>query len=262
VSHYPWWAVWQAAAVATALKQRRNLDDAGWAVWVLGFPVTPFARQLLLRELRRQGRLYRQLLKPGMAERAAVALGRDRRGGGATFRKAAGPHLPRTLRFLADLHLGTLPTRLPEEDELEDVQLDLARWLELTTGVAPGTLTSSTDLPDKPTIRRAVVDFSRARTIPVLRRAVKELPEWKLRLARDEAQTLTSHVAQAVGWEDAPFITRPAFIDYLWRRFLDPAAAKDTVATLRALGWTRPPLSPFAALVAEHQANSPIGASS
>src|SRR6185437_9235952 len=47
---YPRWTVGLAAVIAQALRVRRNLDDAAWVAWVLGFPLTAYVSDLLLEE--------------------------------------------------------------------------------------------------------------------------------------------------------------------------------------------------------------------
>src|SRR4051794_24359941 len=51
VSYYSRLAALQAGTLARVLAARRSLIDAGWALWALGFPLTSWARALLLDEL-------------------------------------------------------------------------------------------------------------------------------------------------------------------------------------------------------------------
>jgi hypothetical protein len=42
--------------LARRLQRTRRLEDVGWAAWLQGYPVTPFARRILLQEVRRWAR--------------------------------------------------------------------------------------------------------------------------------------------------------------------------------------------------------------
>lgn len=248
-SYYPWWAAIQAAALAWHLaeqrrrSQRRNLRDAGWALWIEGFPVTPFARRLLLEELdssdlRHEYQRYRagrsSTVFEIVAERPPAPLK-------AMAQAVPAPAFSTVLRIIAELQLGLLDPQAYTEEQWQDVQ-DV-----VVAGLLPS-LEGDSELPSPKEVASGLARLSRTQNLPRVIKALKRIDDRHLCMVRNEAQALFARVAQAVGHENA-LITRDRFLTYFKARVVDPDATKDIVQMLRALQLSPPPRSRFAELI-------------
>lgn len=250
-SYYPWWTVLQVAELREQLKEQRrqnqlrSLADAGWALWVVGFPVTLFARKLLLSELREGRRLLRGERRRYSTRQRSPSLDRLARSRSShlakSMRKAVRPEqLSGVFQMITDMQLGTL-----DPDEYSEEQWQFFQDAVIAS-ISPDLLDAE-DLPAPSVVATDISRLAATRNIPQVIRALKAIDETLLCLFRDEAQTLVSQLASAVGKHNAR-MSREAFLQYFKVRYVDKEAAKETVQLLKVLGWTKPPLSPLAQL--------------
>lgn len=240
--HYPPIAALQAVALAGALKERRNLDEAGWAIWVFGFPVTRFARRLLLEELHEREDGYRELLRRVDRGEGLKALLSTPTEPIATLRSLAGYDASTILRYIGDLELGTFDTTRYTDDDLVLTQQTLAEAMDQWRQDGGEALFDHPELPDVAEIRRTSAIHRATLGVPALRRRLKQLDDARLCQARDEAQALTAHLAEALGMP-VPLLSRSMYLQYLGVRFLNREAATELITFLKQLGWATPPPS-------------------
>jgi hypothetical protein len=254
--HYPPIATLQVTALAAALKAQRNLDEAGWAIWVFGFPVTDFARRLLVTELREGASAYRELLRQIERGEGLAALLRTRAEPVATLRSLAGNEIATILQYLGELRLGTLDGTTYTDDQFALIQETLSEAFDQSRTDRGVRFLDHPDLPRPPELRQASETFARTQSLPALRQRLQQLDDPRLCQARDEAQALTTRMAEALG-VPVPVLSRSMYLTYLGVRFLNAQAATELITFLQQLGWTTPPPSPLVQLLRRARGASP-----
>ncbi|MBK6781765.1 MAG: hypothetical protein IPG75_19830 [Gemmatimonadetes bacterium] len=225
--------------MARLLKKDRSLVEAGWGLWVLGFPVTEWARDLLVDESTDQERQLikgARSLKPG--GKAAKQLTRRAPPELRRMQQIAGPEaMPRLLQMLTAVPLGTLRAEdYPEEDwELLQGAVLHQLWPELAT--AP-------DLPTPQEVAAGMAKLSSQASLKQVIAALKTLPAARLEQYRNEAQWLVERFTDPEARGTAR-VSRDEFIAFLKLRHLDPEGARGVPALMQALGQSRPPASPI-----------------
>ena len=241
VSYYPRIAVRQAKALAELLRRQRSLDEAGWRLWLVGYPVTPFARALLLKDLAAEERVLREELareKRGEPRRIAAALTRNR--GDASLTRLEGmlsrSGLQTMGRILVEQRLGTLDTSQYSDDALEaygDATIAML-WPELVDH--PG-------LAGLDDFRAGLQQLSNDASIGRLRALVREADDKLLVVTRNEVQWLMEYFRDPLA-SDYPFAERGDFLRVLRLR-MEPEGPKRMAQLMKALGHTRVPPSPL-----------------
>jgi hypothetical protein len=240
-SYYPWWGALQALEIGWRLKEERRrsrkpkLADVGWALWTLGYPVTDFARELLLDELKEEeeaSRLEheRYLKKTGesLFERPEPRIGMP------GMRNVVRPDaMPKVARMLVELELGILAD---QEYEPQD-------WELLQEAVISEMHPELLDHPELPTPEEVEAGLRQQSSRQPLGRTIKALEEVdKRRLCktRNEAQALH----ELLGGSNE-VMSRRGFVHYFKLRHVDPESAKRLAHLPKAMGWSRTPLSPL-----------------
>ena len=251
-ARYPAYTAAQTLTILL-LKQDlpRDLNSVGWYLWVLGFPVNDFARQLLLTELRERERaLRREYSRHRRGMRDTVF---DRAGGRRVLagtegmrRTAKRKHLPKVLQMIAEMQLGVLAQhdeyRAEDWERLQDVGIAL---------IYPELL-DDPELPSAEEVEAGLKRLSEEASLPKVIRALEDADDHALRLITNEAQWLLEHLAGPLGYEEVPLITREVFVHYYTSRCVDkhsPLQASQVSQVWEAFGWPYPPKSPIDRLV-------------
>jgi hypothetical protein len=239
ISCYPRLALLQAAVLASLLRRRgkRNLDEAAWDLWVLGFPVTEYVRDLLLEdlELQRQAievirRDPKRLKRELRLKRHAPVIVR--------LRKWIKPdHLHRVIQLLADLHLGKAA------DQYTDKEWQLAQ--DASAALMPPEYLDEEKLPNLKAAAKQQAHLSKAISFAKTIHALERVGRWWLEALRNEIQWF--------GQESGALVPRGPFLEYFKRWYVDPEGRRIAPAYRVAMGWKNgPPLSPLEQLINQH----------
>jgi hypothetical protein len=246
-SLYPALAFPQALALHTALRLQRNLDDAAWTVWLFGFPLTGYVRELLLEEWREDERSLREMVRLHSGKRGRVAIDRAiRRARRAELGPLAGilpNHVMTVYRMFAEMQYGELRPGVYTADDWE-------RFRDAVSAEAPPGIIDENE--PVALIEADAVSASRHMPLRSLIAALKRASDDELCMCRNELQELQRIAAQSVAQATGP-ITRVAFRAYFGQRLVDPNTAAVVIQLFQALGWTRPPASPLERLAATLQ---------
>jgi hypothetical protein len=251
VSVYPWLSVIQARALHDALKQRRNLDDAAWNLWMFGFPLTDYVRELLLEEwtllLRASRRASKALADPRIAKRTTEALKR-RPGELRNVLESIRPEsFPRVSRMFLDMQSGDFDSSQYTDNDYSLAQ-DTAIALHGPEAADAG------DLPTTE-VQAAVIHQTTAVPLPKLIARLKELSDGELGALRSEAQALHAWFEAQLG-QPPTMASREEFRHYFAKRAVDPSSKPEFRRLFQLLGWKRPPMSPLRKLFTEHEQQS------
>jgi hypothetical protein len=265
---YPMGAGLQAAFLASLLDANRDFDEAGWAMWCIGFPVTRFARELLLRELDKNGE---QVLAVLAAHRASPTTSLITRMGGRRIvrgtkhvRAPVGPLRRSAVPGVVELAFRVLAGQAGTLPEGED-----DRWLhalDVVESTQPEP--SETDRPSPEgelhtpeQMREAAVLLAREANLPRIRRKLASIPDPLFQAIRNEAQYRFEELLAPLTSAFA-VLPREMFLTYFVFRYVAPTFAKATLAGIQQLGWTRPPPSPINRALQELRAEPPVTTSS
>lgn len=243
---YPVIAAPQAVAMALALKMTRNLDDVAWTLWLLGFPVTPYIRDLLVEDFRRDQQRIKTTLKALKSKKFSDKLVRAASPGGelSSLGKVIRPErLPRFLEMIAAHQVG----QLREHDYTED------DWLIAKEAVLSMMLPDQPDLLDADDmaspheLRDGLARLSREAPIAKAIQALKATSDDTLRDLRSEAEAFVGIVSEALG--EKIMLSRDQFRTYFVKAVVAPDGAKERKKILEAMHWVQPPLAPIEAIM-------------
>jgi hypothetical protein len=238
-SYYPRSAVLQARTLARLLARRRNLDEAGWGLWALGFPVTAWARALLLDQLERQAREYARADRSLRRRKGVLAEAASRPRAPrnlARMRKGIRPEgMLRVLQMLVAYPLGTLRA----EDYTEE---EWARFHDATLRELWPAILDDPELPLPNEVAAGMAKLSRERSFEQVIAALKETPDARLEQYRNELQWLTELLSTPDERATA-VMSREAFVAFLKMRHMDQEGSRGIAQWMQSLGQTRPPPS-------------------
>jgi hypothetical protein len=213
--------------------------EAGWGLWALGFPVTDWARDLLIAEVRSRRdstKKAEQSLGRGRGRLLRTVTGARPPKGIAKMRKALPPdRMPTVLRMMVEFHLGSLREAdyTPEDFErFQDAVLS-EFWPELLDDdelLQPREVAA--------VLAKLAQETSPSRTI----KALKEVDTQHLEQYRNELQWLTEAFAAPDQRPDA-IMDRSDFIRFFKARHMDPNGQRGMAALLKTLGRTHSPPS-------------------
>lgn len=239
-SYYPRTAALQARTLARLLAKRRSLRQAGWELWVLGFPVTAWARELLLGDLEEH---QRQLQKMERSRKRGGQLlqprARQRRSGHLVqMQKLAGRDaMPRLMQMLVAFQLGTLKSVDYAEEDWDLLQGAALHelWPDIATAV---------DLPSPAEVAKELAQLSPAISISRTIAALKRVPDRQLEQYRNELQWLFEAITPP-DEQAAVRISPEEFLSFFKTRHVHPDGDRNYRAWMRDLGVSRPPVSPL-----------------
>jgi hypothetical protein len=240
-SYYPGITVKQAGALAELLKRDRNLAEAGWRLWLIGYPVTLFARALLLEELTAQEAALRDelaRLRKGRRSRFAVGVRRER-GDPALARVRAMLNeggLQTMGRMVAEQLLGILRTEKYTDEEWDN-------YGDATVAMVFPDLLDRPGLADSTTFKSGIQKLTHDANLKQRRAMLKRTDDKLLVTARNEVQWLWEYFRDPVAPE-FPFPNRGDFLWFLGVR-LQPDGPKAIALVMQALGQEHVPLSPL-----------------
>lgn len=234
ISVYPASALSQAYAIHLALQISRDLDDAGWVAWLMGFPLTEYVRDLLIEEWTRQERDLRRglkaLQKPRVQSRIAHAVTSGSHGLEGLLSVLSPGGSPSNFSRIAQMLLAV------QVGELHQGVFTLDEWDDLRESViaqqagSPSAVAEPLEQFVASTIRRSRQVSFRALIARLKRATEKDLCD-----CRDELCAL--HAIAAVQAGQMPgLITRAAFRHYFAERLLDVERAPQVRELLRAYG--------------------------
>ena len=245
VSYYHRMAVVQARIIVRVLRARRNLDEAGWALWVLGFrePDAEWVRELLVDELQAASRAVAQEYRRDQRgdQRSAFARAGARRPlvGTEAMRGVLPPtSLPVVLRMMAELRLGLLRERQYGKRQW--------RWFQDASFAefAPDLL-HEVGVPSPDEVRDGITRLSgeiNDRAVIAALKTVK--PVW-LRIYTNEAQQVFEMAVDALGLGTDWVMPRDYFLTYFKARALRSDTQPKLATAIKELGWTKPPDTPL-----------------
>lgn len=238
-SYYPKGAALQARALVRLLEEDRSLVEAGWGLWVLGFPVTEWARDLLVAELTdRERMLAKEVRSLKRGGKLANQIRRRAPRELARMQKVAGPGaMPRLLQMLTDQQLGTLRAEDYAEDDWDLLQGAALNQLWPDLATAP-------ELPSPQDVAKDMARLSSQASLKQVITALNSLPAPRLEQYRNEAQWFSERFANPEVPASAR-LSRDEFIAFLKIRHLDPEGARGMPHLMRALGQSHPPASPI-----------------
>lgn len=238
-SYYPRSAMLQTRTLARLLARRRNLDEAGWGLWALGFPVTAWARAVLLDLLRsRRDELAHaeRSLRRAKGTLAKVASRRRPPRSLARMRKDIRPEaMPRVLQMLVAYPLGTLRA----EDYTQD---EWARFHEATLRELWPAILDDPKLPRPDEVAAGMAKLSRERSFARVIAALKEMPDARLEQYRNELQWLTELLSTPDERATAT-MSREDFVVFFKVRHMDPQGERGFAQWMKSLDQMRPPPS-------------------
>ncbi len=240
VSYYRRGAALQARALARLLARRRSLHDAGWGLWMLGFPVTDWARPYLLDELKHQKREFLRAARSlrGKGWLAKQVSRRRAPKGLERLRKVAPPeNTPRVFQMLVALRLGSLRA----EDYSED---DWALLQDATVNEFFPDLIDDPELPGLEEVAAGMAKLSSEINLDRTIAEIKALPNKRLEQYRNEVQWLFELYSPP---DERPtvLVSRDDFLLFFRARHLNPDGELGIRTWMQALGQTRPPASPL-----------------
>jgi len=250
--YYPRVALLQARTLVRLLRDNRNLDDAGWGLWALGFPLTEWARELMLDELKalkgafeREDRRYRAG-KPSLLDAAGKRRPPRRL---VQMRKAVKPDkMPRVLAMTLRYQLGTFRAR---EYSAEDWD----RYRDAVLGEYLPELLDDPGLPTTEEVAPALEEESRQFGLGRTISALKHVEAHQLEQYRNECQWLTELFSRP-DEPDKALMARPDFITFFKGRHMAPEGDANFRAFMRSIGQTRAPASPLQRWVAAGRAKA------
>lgn len=246
VALYPRTAIAQATTLALAVKAVRNLDEAAWAVWALGFPVTEYVQDLLVEELEEGGSRALRFIE---RHRAKVSR--------ALASKRAEPRLGRladirpeqrvvAIEILHRITAGIYhrKPRSPLERQVAATFLEVfvEALVEAWNEAARDSFRIATH-PPVPTEEEADATLCDASRAAVLRRQIRTRidrarPD-QLERRRNEAQLLYQKGTRYFGLSGTTPepMPRPYFIQYLGDRWFGARSDTEWAAVFKALGF-------------------------
>jgi hypothetical protein len=246
-SYYPWWGALQALEIGWRLKEERRhggkpkLVDVGWALWVLGYPVTDFARRRLIENLEEKERLLKEMKR--RPKQTAVMfrriLQRDPR-----FRKVRQLVMNPTVAFgiVRDMELGDLQAdRYSEWDWQQLREAVLAQLFPDQAGDEP-------DLPPLDEVAEGIGQLAKTLNTSAIKRGLEVASNRDLRVYCNEAQAILGSLAGKKGWEDT-LITPDDFLRHFGQRIANPYDWREMVELLPQLNLPKSPLSAFEQLL-------------
>jgi DNA-binding transcriptional MerR regulator len=244
-SYYPTWAIPQAATLALALDHTRNLQEAGWATWCLGYPVTPFARGVLLHFVQEKERELKKALDtmlrgdPRSAIRKA-ARPRDRRRVDPLQATLQTDSLEQVLTLAAKVLLGRVGD-LPKATSV------VWPWLGDAVEAQIGAKVYAELMPSRITEderRKAMELIGRELSLPRIRVALERAPERDLEIIRGEASAAWMAGLHAEKIQPL-LIPAVGYLLYFAVRVVSPTLAPEAERIARERGWSPPPPSPL-----------------
>jgi predicted RNase H-like nuclease len=244
VALYPAYAAWQAFVIARALKEKRNLDDAGWVAWALGFPVTGFARDLLLEELEDQERQLKAIVRAAGRERLKDRLieqGKPKAElASSGIAKVLDPAaIPKFVQMMAEYQLGQI-----HEHDYSDAEWQHLQEAALATLFprSPEVLDAE-DLPSTEEVKQGLNRLSREAPISKVIKALKHTDDQALSALCAEAQAVASRYAHMTGSPER-VISRAGFQSYFTQVMVDPEGPAERERLKQVMGWKTPPHTP------------------
>ena len=251
-SYYPRLVILQAESLARLLKQERSLGVAGWRLWLLGYPVTPFVRAMLLADLDAAEVELREELSQINAGKPSRLIQEVKRSNGDPMGQRLGAVLePKGLqvyaRMVIEQRLGIL-----KADQYSE--LDWANYQDAGVAMLFPELIDHKELPDPGTIPSGVQQVTRDANIDQLRAVLQTTDEKLFVTARNELQWLWEYYRDPTRTE-MPFPEPDDFLRFLRFR-LEPDGPRQIATWMNALGQTRIPPSPLARMLRAQQAPS------
>jgi len=242
----------QAESLARLLKRDRHLCVAGWRLWLLGYPVTPFVREMLLADLDAAEAELREELSQIRAGKPSRLIKEVKRSDGDPMGHRLGTVLgPKGLQVFARMaveqRLGIL-----KADQYSE--LDWANYQDAGVAMLFPELVDHKELPDARTIPSGVQRVTRDANIDQLRAMLRTTEEKLLVTARNELQWLWEYYRDPTTTE-MPFPEPDDFLRFLRVR-LEPDGPRQVAIWMKALGQTRIPPSPLARMLRTQQAPS------
>jgi hypothetical protein len=240
VSYYPAVTVFQAKALAGLLNRQRNLGEAGWRLWMLGYHVTPFARGLLEGELESEEEFHREelaRLRAGETSRVARAIQRERSGPAWDRVRAALrlKGLSRVAKMVSEQRLGRL-----RSDEYSDV--DWANYQDLVVALFQSDLADDQLRPTPAELQAGVQTLSNTANLKELRALLGRANDRLLETVRNETQWLTEFF-RAPTSREFPIADRDYFLRFLRLR-MEPNGPEEIQRLIEALGQKEVPPPP------------------
>jgi len=246
-SYYPWWGALEALEIAWRLKEERRhggkpkLVDVGWALWVLGYPVTDFARRFLIEKLEEKERLLKEMKR--RPKQTAVMFRRllARHPG---FRNVR--HLVMDpvvgFRILCDMQRTDF-----EPDRYSESDWQLLRETVLAQ-VLPDHVGDEPELPSLDEVAVGIGQLAKTLNTSAIKRWLRIASNRDLRVYCNEAQAILVAAVAELEWEDT-LITPDDFLRHLGQQIADPYDWRRTVEQLPQLKLPKSPLSPFEQLL-------------
>jgi hypothetical protein len=240
-SYYPGSALLQARTLARLLAKRRSFVEAGWGLWAIGFPVTAWARDLLLSGLEAQHRELMQAereLRRGKGPLARAGSQRRAPRGLEQMRRGLRPEtMSRVLQMLAAYPLGMLQAEDYSEAEWANFQDAVLRehWPAFLDD--PG-------LPRASDVATGMAKLSRERSFPRVIAALKATPDARLEQYRNERQWLTE-IFSSPDERSTALMSQDDFITFFKTRHMDPEGDRAFKDLMRSLGFRQAPPSPL-----------------
>lgn len=226
VSYYPPLVFPQAATLHLLLRERRSLDQAGWYLWVFGYPVAEFAHDLLLEAVDDELDTWEAIADDEELRDALAASTQE-------LVKTLGRGIPpdvlsKALRDLSGLQLGTLADDPPSSDD----------WLHLQDAVIqsfPPEVRDADDLPD-PLAMAHTAKQQAHRSLYATRQMLETCSAIELCVARDVAQTLYAWLVQKTGGPPDALIPPEDFIRFVRFSWLNESDRSGTRQMLTIFG--------------------------
>jgi hypothetical protein len=253
VALYPAYAAWQAFVIARALREKRNLDDAGWVAWALGFPVTRFARDLLLEELEDQHRQLKAIVRATGRKRFNERLIEQAKSkgelAGSGMAKVLDPDsIPKFVQMMAEYQLGQI-----HEHDYSDAEWQHLQEAALAT-LFPHSpeILDAEDLPSTEEVKQGLNRLSNEAPIAKVIDRLARTDDQTLCALCAEAQAVVSMYARTTGTLEH-LISRAGFLSYFTRVMVDPEGPAERERLKQVMGWKTPPLTPVQQFLLRNQ---------
>ena len=242
-SYYPRLALLQAAEIATRMEQERKLGrkpklaEVGWALWVLGFPVTDFARDLLLGDLADAQYLLREFKRAPQETKKLIE-------------RALNSKNPvfRSIRDLVVNPAAAFPMLFNMmSGDLQANQHSVDDWISFQETTAVGLHRDALfeeDLPSPEEFAIGIQQIAQTQNTGAVIEKLENTENKSLRIYCNEAQHIFAMLAQGMNLGSV-LMPPDYFLHYFKQRVLNPDGAKSIKELIRGLGWTKPPLSEF-----------------
>ena len=238
-SYYPQIAYLQARTLQRLLTDKRSLDEAGWGLWALGFPLTDWVRALLVDEQGEEYRLLKREFQAARRGRSEVVEAATQSTPAKAFRPwrkvIRAEAMPQFLDMVMAFQLGGWQAEKYSTNQLNQFQ-------DIVVNDYFPSLRDDEGLPEPPEFAPELQAVSSRISLPKVLEGLRSVNNQTLDKYRNEFQWLTVRFTPSEE-RDKAIMDRGDFITFFKWRHIDPDGEAGIAVLMRSQGLDRPPPS-------------------